>query len=127
MNRLGKYVNAMFIVAGSLAWFVTQHYVSVVIGYFQLSRTLGSTGSDVIQHALPLVVGVLTFVGLRSWQQSQVFTTDALAELVRVNWPSKKDVRLGTIVVMLTVVVCSILFGLLDFAFTSLVRVLVGT
>jgi preprotein translocase SecE subunit len=127
MNRLGKYVNALFIAAAAVVWFVVQHYTSVIIGYFQLARAWGPTVVDILQHVVPLLVGTLTFVGLRFWNQSQVFTTDALGELIRVHWPSKKDVRLGTIVVMLTVVICSILFGLLDIAFTSLVRVLVGT
>jgi preprotein translocase subunit SecE len=50
--------------------------------------------------------------GLRAplgwWQRARVFLTEVRAEMKRVTWPSPKEIRATTIVVILT----SVFFGL---------------
>ena len=125
MAKYQKYVNALFLLAGALVWFVTKHYTVVLIGYFQLGRSLGGA-VDVIEHVIPFVLGVLTFWLLRSQPTSHNFASDAVGELVKVSWPSAKDVRLGTIVVIVTVSVAGVLLGLLDLGIAASIRYLLG-
>jgi len=125
MNRYQKYVNALFLAAGALVWFVSAHYTQVGVGYFQLGRKLGG-GAEVLQHVLPLVLGVATFLLLYRNQTSVSFATESIGELDKVSWPSKKQVQLATVVVILTVVIAGIALGILDFGLTALIRVILG-
>jgi preprotein translocase SecE subunit len=125
MNKLGKYVNALFLVGAALVWLISQHYLGVAIGYFQLGRKIG-VGADVVQHVLPLVFAVVTFIALRGNQAAYAFTSESMDELTKVSWPTQKDVRVGTIVVIVTVLLAGVILGLLDLAFTAIVRTLMG-
>jgi len=125
MNKYSKYVNALFILGGVLVWFITSHYTEVAIGYFQLGRKIGGA-AIVLRHVLPLVLGVATFLLLRSSVPAVDFTADAVSELVKVNWPEKKQVYLGTVVVIITVLLAGVLFGVLDLGLTALVRAILG-
>jgi preprotein translocase subunit SecE len=71
-------------------------------------------------------LGGLTFLLLRSNRKSVDFVTDSVAELSRVVWPSAKEVRFGTIVVIITVVMAGIVLGALDIGFTAVMRTLLG-
>ena len=125
MPKFQKYVNALFLAGSALIWLVGSHYTETVISYFQLARKIG-TGADVLRHGLPIVLGILTFTLLRRSVTANNFSTDAVAELIRVSWPSQKDVQLGTVVVIVTVIACGIFFGMVDLGFTHLVRVIIG-
>ncbi len=54
------------------------------------------------------------------------FANDAIGELIRVHWPTQKDVTLGTIVVIVTVLTAGVVLGFLDMGLTGLVRALIG-
>jgi len=125
MTSIQKYVNALFLLAAAIVWLIVNHYTSVVVGYFQLGRTLG-VGVDFIQHGLPLAAALLTFVILRSNTSTHRFATDAVGELIRVHWPTQKDVTLGTIVVIITVISAGVVLGILDMGLVGLVRTLIG-
>jgi preprotein translocase SecE subunit len=108
-----------------LVWLVSQHYIGVVIGYFQLGRRIGGA-SELLYHGLPLLLGLLTFLILRANQKSLGFATDATAEMAKVSWPSAKETRVGTIVVIITVLLAGMALGLLDMAYVAIIRGLIG-
>ena len=125
MPKYQKYVNALFIAAGAIVWFISSYYTTFVIGYFQLGRKLGG-GADVIQHAVPFLIGAGTFAALRRSPLTFNFTMDSVGELIKVSWPSAKETRLGTIVVIVTVILAGLALGLLDLGFTALIRTIIG-
>ena len=47
------------------------------------------------------------------------FIKEAIAELKKVIWPTKKDLRNSTIVVLSTIIIASIFIGLVDIFFTK--------
>ncbi|MGB6607641.1 MAG: preprotein translocase subunit SecE [Atribacterota bacterium] len=47
------------------------------------------------------------------------FIKEAMAELKKVIWPSKKDLKNSTIVVISTIIIASIFIGLVDIFFTK--------
>jgi len=53
------------------------------------------------------------------------FFADSWAELKKVRWPSRKELTSYSIVVLLTVVVVTIYFWLLDIGISSLVELIV--
>ena len=46
------------------------------------------------------------------------FIKEAVAELKKVIWPTKKDLKNSTIVVISTIIIASIFIGLVDIIFT---------
>jgi len=47
------------------------------------------------------------------------FIKEAMTELKKVIWPTKKDLKNSTIVVITTIIVASIFIGLVDIFFTK--------
>jgi preprotein translocase subunit SecE len=47
------------------------------------------------------------------------FIKEAIAELKKVIWPTKKDLKNSTIVVISTIIIASIFIGLIDIFFTK--------
>jgi len=46
------------------------------------------------------------------------FLKEALAELKKVIWPTRKDLKNSTVVVISTIIIASIFIGLIDIFFT---------
>ena len=128
MVSIQKYVNALFIFASAVVWMVAHHYTQVIVGYFQLERKMGSLASNIefLEHGVSFALALLTFVILRKNLTTSNFSTDAIAELVKVTWPSQKDVRVGTIVVIITVLVSGVALGVLDMGLQAFVSALIG-
>ncbi len=125
MPKYQKYVNALFLGAAAIVWLISQHYVGVAIGYFQLARKIGG-GTDFLQHGLPILFALVTFSLLRRNRHSHDFVSDSVGELTRVAWPTSREVRFGTIVVIITVILAGFILGLLDIGFTAFVKTLIG-
>jgi len=47
------------------------------------------------------------------------FIKEAIAELKKVIWPTKKDLKNSTIVVISTIIIASVFIGLVDIFFTK--------
>ena len=59
---------------------------------------------------------------VRAWPgQTKVFLGDVRSELQRVTWPSRKQIRATTLVVIVTVFFFGIYFGILDRIFSTAV------
>ena len=59
---------------------------------------------------------------IRSWpKQTKSFLGDVRAETLRVSWPTAKQIRATTVVVILTVFFFGIYFGILDWIFSAAV------
>ena len=121
-----KYVNAIFVVAGAIIWLISKHYIKVLIGAFRWGRSLGAS-SDLVEHGLPLCLGVLTFFILWKNSKSYNFVSDSVSELIKISWPSEKDVRLGTIVVIIAVILAGLFFGVIDLGFNAIIQTLLST
>lgn len=125
MGSIQKYVNALFLFFAATAWLLTRHYTEVVIGYFQLSRKIGGA-TDFIEHGVPVLVALLVFMILRKNRKVLNFCTDSVSELIKVIWPNQRDVTIGTIVVIITVLVSGAALGVLDMGLRALVSTVIG-
>jgi preprotein translocase subunit SecE len=48
------------------------------------------------------------------------FIKEAIAELKKVIWPSRKELKNSTIVVVFTIIIASVFIGLIDLIFTKI-------
>lgn len=125
MNAHQRLVSALFVLSGALSWLVTNHYTTALIGYFQLGRKIG-VGADVLQHALPLLVAAGVMLWMKLNRKVNTFVNDAMLELTKVAFPGAKEVRFGTLIVIVTVLLAGTFFGFVDMAFTAIVRTVIG-
>lgn len=121
-----KAVNIMFFAAGVLLWFLAFHYVGQWVGYFQLARRIGAESADGIKLGLPIVVGLATFIILRTNTKATYFVSDCMDELFRVVFPGSREVKIGTLWVIVLVILAGVFFGGLDWAITKVVKSIIG-
>jgi preprotein translocase SecE subunit len=126
MSKYQKYVNAAFLGAGALVWLVSKHYIAALVGILQSKTSLAPVLKDSIIHGLPILLGALTFIILRSNVKSHNFTTDSVGELTKMTWPTPKETQLGTIVVVIAVVLSAIFFFAVDWGFHKIITILAG-
>ena len=62
------------------------------------------------------------FAAIRTWpQQTKSFLGDVRAETQRVTWPTRKQIQVTTVVVIVTVFFFGFYFAVLDYIFSELV------
>ena len=121
-----KYVIALLLGIAGIVWLVTQHYVDVVLGYFQIGRTLGVGTYTVLRHGLPILFALGTFAYSLKKKKIYNFSADSVKELVQVVWPARKDVVAGTVVVISAVIVSGTFLAIADKFFSSVVRAIIN-
>lgn len=107
-------------------WFLSLHYISQWVGYFQLPRHLGAEAADLIRHGLPIVLGIGLFLTLRAWTKATHFVSDCVDELFRVVFPGSKEIKVGTVWVIMLVILAGIAFGALDWGLGQVIRRIIG-
>jgi preprotein translocase subunit SecE len=65
-------------------------------------------------HALGFVAGIGAAIALWKNAQAQSFTTEVVAELNKVTWPSKKETQTATGVVIMTTLLMSLIMLIYD-------------
>lgn len=58
--------------------------------------------------------------------KSRQFLSEANQELKRVTWPARKHIAASTWVVIGLVILIGVFFGLVDFVFSKLIRIVLG-
>lgn len=125
MNLHQRLVSALYILGGGLAWLLSNHYTSSAVGYFQLGRKIG-VGADILLHGLPLLIAIGVMAWMKLDRKVNDFCSNAMLELTKVAFPGAKEIRFGTLIVIVTVILAGIFFGLADMAFTAIVRTVIG-
>ncbi len=125
MKSPSKAINLLLLGAAGVVWFLTKHYTDVLVGYFQLERRVGAS-AEVIQHLLPVLVGVLVFVVMKKNHKIYGFVHNALGELDKVTWPGKKEVQAGTVVVVITCLLAGAALGVLDIGLNWMIKTIIG-
>ncbi|MDR1125921.1 MAG: preprotein translocase subunit SecE [Deltaproteobacteria bacterium] len=59
-------------------------------------------------------------------EQAKVFFEESRAELKKVTWPTKKEIRVTTIAVLILVTLMSIFLGVLDLGLVKIVGAITG-
>ncbi|MDR1242207.1 MAG: preprotein translocase subunit SecE [Deltaproteobacteria bacterium] len=57
-------------------------------------------------------------------EQARTFFEDSKAELKKVTWPNKKEIRITTVAVLILVTVMAIFLGIMDFGLVKAVEVI---
>ena len=120
MQSTQRYVIFAFLAFGVLLW-ATIAKLSSAIAYtagLPDPALLGDsfTLTNVLGFALALAAGLYAFKN----QKAHTFANEVVAELLKCTWPSKKETRTATVVVIVTALIIAAILGLFDAVWAQL-------
>ena len=110
----------MYLVGAVLLFYILQWTIDWVWGYF------GSPPSDFNISVLSAVVALVT--GIVTYKNDRVYTlaNEVSGELKKVTWPSAKEVRSATLVVIVMAIISAVILGFFDFVWSNLTELVYG-
>ena len=112
-NSNSKAITVSFMLTAVLLGIVTKVLLDTIAAI-----ATGAVGrfvsDDLVQHGLPVVVGLGAFIGLQFSKPVVAWADEVVTEISRVVWPSRKDTVAMTIVVCVMVLASGAYFGILD-------------
>jgi preprotein translocase subunit SecE len=119
-NAPNKPVHLMYLVGVIVLFYVLQWSVDWIWGYFGTApnETYVSMGAA----AIAIVTGVVMY---RS-DKYYYLANEVASELKKVTWPTPKEVRTATTVVILMAIISAIILGLFDFVWSNLTELVYG-
>jgi preprotein translocase subunit SecE len=119
-NAPNKPVHLMYFCGGLLFFFLLQWTADWIWGYFT------RTPSELYITVFAAVVALMT--GIIMYRNERVYTlaNEVAAELKKVAWPTPKEVRAATIVVIIMTIISASLLGLFDAIWSQLTMLIYG-
>ena len=120
-NAPNKPVHLMYLIGATVVFFLTKWTIDWLVGYFT-----GRAPSELVMTSVSLVVAVATAVYLYRHDRIYTLATEVAAELKKVSWPTPKEVRAATIVVIVMSVIAAVILGTFDFVWSNLTELVYG-
>jgi preprotein translocase subunit SecE len=119
-NAPNKPVHLIYLCGAVLLFYLLQWSVDWVWGYF------GTSPSETKISLISAVIAV--GVGVALYRNDRIYTlaNEVAAELKKVTWPTAKEVRTATIVVVVMAIISSIILGTFDLAWSNLTELIYG-
>lgn len=117
-------VNFGFVMAGFLAYYVSSVLFEVLAGSFGAVTRLRSI--DAVKHGVPVTFGLITFLILILNKNAHVFLDEAVTEVRKVVWPSRKDTIAMTTVCCVMVVLAGLVLSFWDLFCNQLIKLFVN-
>jgi len=119
-NVPNKPVHLYYLVAALIMFYLLQWTTEWLWGYF--TRTPSELYVTVLSAALTLVLGVYFY------RHERVYTlaTEVAAELKKVSWPTPKEVKSATIVVIIMTFISALILGFFDFIWSRFTMFIYG-
>jgi len=133
-NKKNIYIT--FICVGVIAWFPLSSLMYSVFdlfgGWIPNTRVLGVVE---LSNLVAMLISALIVFGLTRSESVYIFTNEVFMELSKVSWPIKqgtgitrwekfRELRESTIVVMLGLLILSVIVGVIDFVFQTIVKII---
>jgi preprotein translocase subunit SecE len=119
-NAPNKPVHLMYLVGAVIMFYLLQWSIDWVWGYF------GPSPSD---FKLSMAAAVLTTIGsIILYKNDRMYhlANEVATELKKVTWPTAKEVRSATFVVIVMAILSALILGLFDFVWSNLTELVYG-
>ncbi len=122
MNPNKRWLIIFFFAAGFLAWVLAAKFLSSVLGYVGLEAwDLELIGENfTLSTLIGLIVGISVGVGFFRHATISELVTEVIVELKKVTWPTPKEIKAATIVVIITVFIMAFFLGIFDLVWSNL-------
>ena len=119
-NAPNKPVHLIYLCGAVLLFYLLQWTIDWVWGYF-------STAPSESKISLISAVGAVV-IGVALYRNDKVYhlANEVSGELKKVTWPTAKEVRAATVVVVVMAIVSSIILGVFDLAWSNLTELVYG-
>ena len=119
-NAPNKPVHLIFLCGGLLLFYVLKWTIDWIWGYFTRAP------SEFLITLISAVVAL--FVGVTLYRNERVngLANEVAAELKKVAWPTSKEVKQATIVVIVMTVISAMILGVFDYIWANLTNIIYG-
>jgi preprotein translocase subunit SecE len=119
-NAPNKPVHLIYLCGAVLAFYVMQWSVDWVWGYF------GTPPSEMKVSIASAVIAVVAAAIMYRNDRFYTLANEVSGELKKVTWPTAKEVRSATIVVIVMAIISAIILGLFDLVWSQLTDMVYG-
>ena len=112
----------MYLCGAVLLFYVLQWTVDWVWGYFDPETVPTDFKLSLVSGLIAIVAGIVMY---RS-DKYYTLANEVAGELKKVTWPSTKEVRSATIVVIVMAIVSAIILGFFDLIWSNLTELVYG-
>ena len=119
-NAPNKPVHLVYLCGGLLLFYLLKWTTDWVWGYFTRAPNefYVTAGSALVA----LVAGVVFYRNERTYD----LVNEVCAELKKVSWPTGKEVKAATIVVIVMTIISAIILGFFDFVWSNVTQLIYG-
>jgi preprotein translocase SecE subunit len=119
-NAPNKPVHLMFLCGGLLTFYLLKWTIDWIWGYFTRAP------SEFLITLISAVVALFAGVSLYRNERVNTLANEVAAELKKVAWPSSKEVKQATIVVIVMTLISAIILGVFDYVWANLTDIIYG-
>lgn len=119
-NAPNKPVHLIYLCGGVLLFFLLQWTIDWLWGYFL--RPLSETTTSFVAFGLALICGISLYRNDRAYGTAN----EIAAELKKVTWPTAKEVRAATVVVIVMSIISAVILGVFDIVWSNLTELVYG-
>ena len=119
-NAPNKPVHLMYLCGAVVLFYVLQWGIDWIWGYF---------GSAPSEFKITLfAAGAALIVGASMYRSDRIYglANEVASELKKVTWPTAKEVRTDTLVVIVMAIVSAVILGIFDFVWSNLTELVYG-
>jgi preprotein translocase subunit SecE len=119
-NAPNKPVHLIYLIGVVATFYVLQWSIDWIWGYF---------GTPPSEFKITLTAAVVaTLVGAIMYRSDKYYylANEVASELKKVTWPTAKEVRSATFVVVIMAIISAIILGLFDFVWSNLTELVYG-
>lgn len=110
----------MYLCGGLLFFYLLQWTIDWIWGYFVF------VPSELYVTAIAAVAALVVGVAMYRNERTYTLATEVAAELKKVAWPSAKDVKAATIVVIIMTIISATILGLFDAVWSKVTQFIYG-
>ena len=119
-NQQQKWVTMSFLAASALLAFLVFSFGQKFAGAYDLEARFRNI--EMILQGGAVFLGLLLFSFLYRNEAANQFMTEVVVELSRVSWPTQKETRGATVLVVVMVLISGLFLGFLDYLWTILLK-----
>ena len=119
-NAPNKPVHLIYLVGAVTLFYLLQWSIDWIWGYF-------ATAPSDFEISL-IAAAVATIAGVWMYRDDRLYTltNEVATELKKVTWPTGKEVRSATGIVIIMAIISAVILGLFDFAWSNLTELVYG-
>jgi len=121
-NAPNKPVHLMYLCGAVLLFYVLQWSIDWVWGYFSPETIPSEFNVTMLSAVIALVTGIVMYRSNKYYG----LANEVSGELKKVTWPSAKEVRAATLVVIVMAIISAIILGLFDLVWSNLTELVYG-